>query len=264
MLRCALHDCRIGERRGAAQLALLATTIPHLNRAENAHPKINRRGGDSNPRYRINRTPVFETGPFSRSGTSPEGGGTNTRRKTLHNRCHDKPQLPPVRRMDSRANTATLWPKGPRKDSRSGASRRSMRSLGTEKGLAVQRDSRSSVPGPTCPGPACFLPAPPVTADQHSSHRRRQERHTASAKVVAFSAPLPTQEGPGEVQRIRQTACDPSLVRGEAGMSAFLGATLSVLEAALSVNRAADLEGKLFEMHSQVHTGNGHLGPQAE
>ena len=30
-----------------------------------------RRGGDSNPRYGINRMPVFETGAFNHSATSP-------------------------------------------------------------------------------------------------------------------------------------------------------------------------------------------------
>ena len=34
------------------------------------HPMY-RRGGDSNPRYGVTRTPVFETGTFSRSVTSP-------------------------------------------------------------------------------------------------------------------------------------------------------------------------------------------------
>ena len=34
--------------------------------------QLHRRGGDSNPRYGVTRTPVFETGTFSRSDTSPK------------------------------------------------------------------------------------------------------------------------------------------------------------------------------------------------
>ncbi len=37
----------------------------------------NRRGGDSNPRYSVNRTLVFETSSFSRSDTSPKGSRSN-------------------------------------------------------------------------------------------------------------------------------------------------------------------------------------------
>src|SRR6185369_371125 len=40
-----------------------------------------RRGRDSNPRSSVNPIPVFETGPFSRSGTSPDLDPCSDRRR---------------------------------------------------------------------------------------------------------------------------------------------------------------------------------------
>jgi hypothetical protein len=69
--RPKMPSWRIEQLRGLRAKSLKTRGLPQRFFAAAATRQNQRRGGDSNPRYAVKHTPVFETGPIGHSGTSP-------------------------------------------------------------------------------------------------------------------------------------------------------------------------------------------------